>query len=48
MISLCALFFGVLHEIIQIFPWTPGYQLQIRYPGGQWIDPGVELDIRGK
>ncbi|OQE13289.1 hypothetical protein PENFLA_c051G02403 [Penicillium flavigenum] len=29
-----------------IFPWTPSYQLEIRYPGGQWIDPGMELDIR--
>ncbi|KAJ5593717.1 hypothetical protein N7537_010621 [Penicillium hordei] len=29
-----------------MFPWTPGQQLQIRYPGGQWMTPGMELDIR--
>ncbi|KAJ5190012.1 Major facilitator superfamily domain general substrate transporter [Penicillium cf. griseofulvum] len=28
------------------FPLTPSQQLQIRYPGGQWIKPGMELDIR--
>ncbi|KAJ5371610.1 hypothetical protein N7517_003616 [Penicillium concentricum] len=46
MISLATLLFGVLTEIIQIFPLTPGQQLQIRYPGSQWINPGMELDIR--
>ncbi|CAI7636595.1 unnamed protein product [Penicillium glandicola] len=45
MIALLPLIFGVLGEIVQIFPWTPGHQLEIRY-GGQWINPGMELDIR--
>ncbi|KAJ5521090.1 hypothetical protein N7463_001543 [Penicillium fimorum] len=47
MISLVTLLFGVLTEIIQIFPLAPGQQLQIRYPGGRCINPGMELDIRG-
>ncbi|KAJ5817397.1 hypothetical protein N7447_009630 [Penicillium robsamsonii] len=46
MISIVTLLFGVLTEIIQIFPLSPGQQLQIRYPGGQWINPGMEVDIR--
>ncbi|KXG51977.1 Major facilitator superfamily domain, general substrate transporter [Penicillium griseofulvum] len=40
------LVFGVLTEIFQSVPLTPSQQLQIRYPGGQWINPGMELDIR--
>ncbi|KAJ5676365.1 hypothetical protein N7536_012537 [Penicillium majusculum] len=36
----------LINRIVQIFPWTPGQQLQIRYPGGQWMTPGMELDIR--
>ncbi|KAJ5153630.1 uncharacterized protein N7500_009069 [Penicillium coprophilum] len=46
MISLVTLLFGVLSEIIQILPSTPGQQLHIRYPGGQWINPGMELNIQ--
>ncbi|KGO76012.1 Major facilitator superfamily domain, general substrate transporter [Penicillium italicum] len=45
MISLLPLLFGVLTEIFQIFPWTSGKELQIRYPGGVWIAPGMELDV---
>lgn len=47
MISVLTLLFGVLTPIVQVFPWTPGQELQIRYPGGQWMTSGMELDIRG-
>ncbi|OQE06387.1 hypothetical protein PENVUL_c018G01925 [Penicillium vulpinum] len=35
----------LIRRIVQTFPWNPGYQLQVRYAGGQWINPGMELDI---
>ncbi|KAJ5966709.1 hypothetical protein N7501_002957 [Penicillium viridicatum] len=33
-------------QLRTVFPWTPGQQLQIRYAGGQWMTPGMELDIQ--
>lgn len=47
MISLLTILFGVLTPVVRIFPWTNGQQLQIRYPGTQWMTPGIELDIKG-
>ncbi|KAJ5394861.1 uncharacterized protein N7487_009164 [Penicillium crustosum] len=46
MISLLTILFGVLTPVVRIFPWTNGQQLQIRYPGTQWMTPGIELDIK--
>jgi hypothetical protein len=41
----CFAFTIIAH--ISTWPEVFGRELLIRYPGGQWIHPGMELDVQG-